>query len=100
MSRTAQPEQEINALLSLTALAWLPLVLLLNIPLAAAAAAEQMLLHLVMWRWISPRARRWVAVEHSQRRMAVGDGYQKLAVDVPGAFAAFGLAEGCWQPAL
>ena len=56
-----------------------------------------MLLHLVEWRWI-----RVVLVgrraEHCQRGMAAGACYHWLTVDGPDAFAAFGLADDCWQP--
>ena len=56
-----------------------------------------LLLHLVEWRWI-----RLVLVgrraEHCQRGMAAGACYHWLLVDGPDSFAAFGLADDCWQP--
>ena len=83
-------------------LGWLLFVLVLNIPLAAAAAASSRanscaLLGVAL---DSPRARRWVTAEHSQRRMAAGDGVTEASSGWPRHFAAFGLADDCWQPAL
>ena len=83
-------------------LGWLLFVLVLNIPLAAAAAASSRA-DAFAPRGValdSPRARRWVTAEHSQRRMAAGDGVTEASSGWPRHFAAFGLADDCWQPAL
>ena len=82
-------------------LAWLLFVLVLNMPLAAAAAAEQQPEDTFAPRGValdSPRACGcWVAAEHYQRGMAAGAGYHWLIVDGPDAFVAFGLAGDKWQ---